>query len=262
MDDREVGKLWEGSAEAWTHLSRAGYDVYRDQLNTPAFLAMLPEVAGLRGLDVGCGEAHNTRLVARRGACMTGLDIAPTFIRHAREAEEREPLGIVYVEGSALAIPFGDGSFDFAVAFLSLMDMPEVERAIGEVHRILVPRGFFQFSITHPFLAMPHRRNLRGPDGRTYAHEVGGYFQELRGDTEEWSFGAAPPEAKAFFPKFKTPRFTRTLSGWLNALLDAGFAIERLGEPCPSDETARACPHVQDAQIVPYFLHVRVRKPA
>jgi hypothetical protein len=56
MDDREVGKLWEGNAEAWTHLSRAGYDVYRDRLNTPAFLAMLPDVAGLGGLDVGCGE--------------------------------------------------------------------------------------------------------------------------------------------------------------------------------------------------------------
>lgn len=262
MDDREVGKLWEGNAEAWTRLSRAGYDVYRDRLNTPAFLAMLPEVSGLRGLDVGCGEGHNTRLVAQRGAHMTGLDIAPTFVQHAREVEKADPLGIEYVEGSALALPFADESFDFVAAFMSLMDMPDVDRVFAEIHRVLVPGGFLQFSIVHPFLDMPHRRNLRGSDGKTYAYEVGGYFANLQGAVEEWSFSAAPPDARAPFPKFKVPRFTRTVSGWLNALLDAGFTLEQVGEPCPSDETARAHPYVQDAQIVPYFLHLRVRKPA
>ena len=68
MDDREVGRMWEGNAEVWTRLARQGYDVYRDHLNTPSFLAMLPEVSGLRGLDIGCGEGNNTRLVAGRGA--------------------------------------------------------------------------------------------------------------------------------------------------------------------------------------------------
>jgi putative hydrolase of the HAD superfamily len=81
MKDEEVGRYWEGNAEAWTKLSRAGYDVYRDYLNTPAFLEMLPDVAGLRGLDIGCGEGHDTRQVAGRGASVTGLDIAPTFHR-------------------------------------------------------------------------------------------------------------------------------------------------------------------------------------
>ncbi len=260
-DEQDVQRLWEGNAETWTRLARAGYDVYRDYLNTPAFLAMLPDVQGLRGLDLGCGEGHNTRLLARRGARMTGLDISSTFIRYAREAEAHDPLGINFVEGSALALPFARESFDFVVAFMSLMDMPEVERALAEVHRVLVPRGFFQFSITHPFLDVPHRRNLRGPDGRTYAYEVGGYFHELRGEVEEWTFGAAPPEIRATVPKFKIPRFTRPLSKWLNLLIDTGFVIERLGEPRPSDEDVQVHPYLQDAQVVPYFLHVRVRKP-
>ena len=63
MDDRQVARLWDENAETWTHLARQGYDVYRDLVNTPAFLGMLPAVKGLRGLDVGCGEGHNTRLV-------------------------------------------------------------------------------------------------------------------------------------------------------------------------------------------------------
>ena len=53
MDHIEVGRYWNGNADAWTRLSRAGYDVYRDFFNTPAFLRMLPDVKGLRGLDIG-----------------------------------------------------------------------------------------------------------------------------------------------------------------------------------------------------------------
>jgi hypothetical protein len=66
MDHRDAGTYWNENAEAWTRLSRAGYDVYRDGLNTPAFLALLPDVRGLRGLDIGSGEGHGTRLLAAR----------------------------------------------------------------------------------------------------------------------------------------------------------------------------------------------------
>ncbi len=92
MDHHEVGRLWNENAEAWTRLARAGYDIYRDHLNTPGFFAMLPDVAGQSGLDIGCGAGHNTRLLARRGARMTAVDIAEAFIGHARQAEADEPL--------------------------------------------------------------------------------------------------------------------------------------------------------------------------
>ncbi len=85
MDENadDAGACWEANADLWTAQARGGYDVYRDALNTPSFLAMLPPVEGLAGLDIGCGEGGNTRQVARLGARMTGIDIAPTFIRHA-----------------------------------------------------------------------------------------------------------------------------------------------------------------------------------
>ncbi len=44
MDHEDVGSYWDENAQAWTELVRAGYDHYRDGLNSPAFLAMLPEV--------------------------------------------------------------------------------------------------------------------------------------------------------------------------------------------------------------------------
>ncbi|HEU0175709.1 MAG TPA: class I SAM-dependent methyltransferase [Blastocatellia bacterium] len=261
MDHEEVGRFWNANADAWTKLSRDGFDVYRDYLNTPAFFAMLPDVDGLSGLDIGCGEGHNTRLLAKRRALVTAIDISEVFIAHAKQAEEQEPLGIDYRVASAVGLPFAEGVFDFATAFMSLMDIPETDRAIAEAHRVLKPGGFLQFSITHPCFDTPRRRNLRDENGLTYAIEVGDYFRNLDGEITEWLFGAAPPAVKQELPKFKTPRFTRTVSQWLNLLIETGFLMERVDEPRPSDETVRACPDMQDAQVVAYFLHIRARKP-
>jgi SAM-dependent methyltransferase len=262
MDHREVGRYWNRNADAWTRLSRAGYDVYRDHFNTPAFLRMLPEVRGLSGLDIGCGEGHNTRLAAGRGAKMIGIDIAERFIEHARATEQSEPLGIEYRVASAVELPFAEGTFDFAVAFMSLMDIPENDRALAEAARVLRPGGFLQFSITHPCTDTPHRKNLRGPDGRTYALEVGGYFRVDEGRIDRWLFGAAPPEAKAGLEAFEVPRFFHTLGDWINLVIAAGLRIERVEEPAADDDAVRQCPAVQDTQIMPYFVHLRARKPA
>lgn len=261
MNHEEAGKYWNENAEVWTRLARSGYDVYRDHLNTPAFFELLPDVRGLSGLDIGCGEGHNTRLLAEKGASVTAIDISNVFVQYAIQEEERAPRHIDYRVASAVELPFGDSAFDFAVAFMSLMDIPETDRVLAEAYRILKPGGFFQFSIEHPCFATPHRRNLRNPQGLTYAVEVGGYFRRLQGEIAEWIFGAAPPDVRDGLRRFKTPRFTRPLSQWLNLLVDTGLTIERIEEPRPSDDTVRACPDMQDAQVVAYFLHIRARKP-
>jgi SAM-dependent methyltransferase len=261
MDHEEVGRHWDENADAWTRLARAGYDIYRDGLNTPAFLEMLPEVRGLSGLDVGCGEGYNTRLVSERGARMTGIDISENFVRHAKEEESREPGGIRYARASAVELPFENASFDFATAFMSLMDISETGRVLTEVFRVLRPGAFFQFSITHPCFDTPHRKNLRDETGRTYAIEVGGYFHGSEGEVKEWLFSGAPSAVREELPPFRVPVFMRTLSSWLNSLVEAGFVLERFGEPYPDDNAVRERPGLQDAQIVAYFLHVRARKP-
>lgn len=261
MDDREVGEYWDGNADAWTKLARAGYDVYRDFLNTPWFFGMLPDVTGLAGLDIGCGEGHNTRLLAKRGAKVTAVDVSPKFIAHAKEAESNEPLGIHYHAASGTDLPFDDEAFDFATAFVSLMDMAEVERALDEVFRTLKPGGFFQFSITHPCTTTPDRKLIKDEHGRPVALRIGRYFEPDDGEIDRWLFGAAPAEEKAGLELFRTPRFHRTLSGWLNAVIDAGFIIERIEEPVADDQAVRQCPDVEDTRIAPYFLHIRCRKP-
>src|SRR5262249_32122175 len=149
-------------------LTRQGWDVSRDYMNTPAFLAMLPEVDGLTGLDLGCGEGHNTRLLRERGATVFAIDIATPFLRHARAASD----SVAYTAASVQQLPFRDGAFDFATAFLSLMDVPQPERALGEAARVLKPGGFLQFSITHPCFDTLRRKQLRDAEGRMEAMGV------------------------------------------------------------------------------------------
>ncbi len=260
MTDEEVGKYWDGNADAWTTLSRAGYDVYRDLMNTPAFLLMLPDVSGRLGLDVGCGEGTNTRQVAERGAKMMAVDVSPRFVAHAIEAERREPRGIEYGVASGQALPFANASFDFVTSFMCMMDLPDPATALSEIRRVLRPGGFFQFSITHPCFNTPHRKNLRDESGKTYAIEVGKYYDGTDGRVDRWIFGAAPASERERFEKFAVPFFHRTLSDWINIIVDAGLTIERVGEPQVSEELARQRPEMQDTRVVAYFLHVRCRK--
>jgi ubiquinone/menaquinone biosynthesis C-methylase UbiE len=262
MDHNQVRQYWDGNADVWTQLARAGYDVCRDHLNTPAFMQMLPDMLGQEGLDIGCGEGHNTRLVTERGARMTALDISEVFVRHGRRMEQEQPCGIAYLVGSAVKLPFADATFDFATAFMCLMDIAETGVVLAEVHRVLRPGAWLQFSITHPCFDTPHRRNLRNEQGVSYAVEVGDYFRNLEGQLTEWLFSAAPSELRAELPPFRIPRFTRTLSQWLNLLIRTGFVLEQVEEPRPDDETVRRCPGLQDAQVVALFLHLRVRKPS
>lgn len=261
MQPAEAAAHWEANAETWTRHSRAGFDVYRDHLNTPAFLAMLPDVAGLDGLDLGCGEGSNTRLVAARGARMHAVDASPTFIRHAKATEAADSMGMSYVLGDAGALPFDANHFDFATAFMSLMDMPHHRQVLGEIFRVLRPGGFLQFSILHPCFLTPHRRVLREPDGATRAIEIGGYFDRLDGRVDRWWFGTVPAAERAATEPFREPRFHRTLADWINGVVAAGFAIERLGEPTADAALAQAVPQLSDTLVAPLFLHVRARKP-
>jgi ubiquinone/menaquinone biosynthesis C-methylase UbiE len=98
--------------------------------------------AGERVLDVACGTG-NTALAARaRGAEVTGLDLTPELLAVARGREAAEGLGgIVWREGDAENMPFGDASFDVVVSSCGLMFAPDQQRVAEEVARVTKPGG-------------------------------------------------------------------------------------------------------------------------
>lgn len=107
------------------------------------------------------------------------------------------------------------------------------------------------------------RRTARCRDaGQARAVEVADYFNGRDSEVEErWGFGKAPAAEKAASPLFEVPRFHRTLSQWVDALVGAGFILERMVEPCATPELAAAQPVVADTRVVPQALIVRVRRP-
>jgi ubiquinone/menaquinone biosynthesis C-methylase UbiE len=258
MKSSEVGTYWNANAPLWTEQVRAGMDVYRDHLNTPAFLALLPDVSGMAGLDIGCGEGTNTRALAARGARMTAIDIAPNFVRVATEIAAEPPIS--YMTADAHALPFADGAFDFATAFMSLMDMPEQDKALSEACRVTKPGGFLQFSILHPCFVPMRRKTVRDADGHATGVLIEDYFTESDGDIERWHFSALPKSERPETTPFAVPRFHRTLSRWVEMLFSAGWVIEAMAEPRATEAQALAQPIIADTRDVPIFLIVRVRK--
>ena len=260
MDNKDVGKYWDKNAENWVRLARMGYDRCRDLINSPAFFKMLPDIPNLKGLDLGCGEGYNTRIAAKKGGKMTAIDISEVFIKYAIKCEQEEPLGIKYEIANGIELPYSDSSFDFTIATMSLMDMAENEKAIQEAYRVLKPGGFFQFSITHPFVSSEWKW-IRDEEGKKTGFVIEDYFKKLNGEIEEWIFGAAPKELTEKMRKFKVPRFSRTLSEWLNLLIEKGFILEKFCEPYIEDELLKKHPEHYDTRIIPFFLIIRCRKP-
>lgn len=238
-DDIDVAAAWDANAATWTGQVRAGYDRYRELFTLPAFLEFIPSLAGLRVIDLGCGEGHNTRVLARRGAAMTGVDISERMIAAARAADAEERLGIAYhVASFARLEPFEDQSFDAAVSTMALMDSPGFADTARAAFRVLRPGGGLYFSVLHPCFITPGISWRRDETGRETHLQVADYFSD-RVYVERWRFKAA--EVAQAEP-FVTPRFGPRLEDYINGLCAAGFRIARLAEPRPSAEQCASHP--------------------
>jgi SAM-dependent methyltransferase len=136
-------------------------------------------------LDMGCGSGRHAFALYRRGADVVALDrSAPDLVEveHMFEAMRLEgevPAGARAraVRGDAYALPFDDDSFDAVIAAEVLEHLPDDERAMAELVRVLRPGG--QIAVTVP---------RWGPEKVCWAlsdayHEVeGGHVRIYRGD--------------------------------------------------------------------------------
>lgn len=210
-----------------------------------AFLALIGSVAGQALLDVGCGQGRLTRLIAQRGARVTGVDLSAAMLAFARAAETAEPLNITYVHDDAQQLgALADGSFDGALSFLALMDIPDLGAALRSIRRVVRPGGWLVFAITHPCFEAPHAHWLDAGSERP-ARVIPGYFAE--GFWRSANPGGVRGQVGAYH---------RTLATYLNTLGDAGFALERIAEPQFGGAAAERVPGYT---VVPTVLLVGAR---
>ncbi len=128
VDNRAVIAAW---ATATDHLADFGAegDFTRQHLLNPAIFALLGPVEGHTILDAGCGQGYLCRLLAKRGALVTGVEPATPWYQAAVERERQEPLGITYLQAD-LSIMEALRPFDAVIANMVLMDIPAYEAAI------------------------------------------------------------------------------------------------------------------------------------
>jgi SAM-dependent methyltransferase len=94
------------------------------------------EVRPRRVLEVGCGPGEAAERIGRElDADVVALDLSPRMVELARSR------GVVARVGDVQDLPFADGAFDCVLAAWMLFHVPDLDRALAEVARVLRPGG-------------------------------------------------------------------------------------------------------------------------
>lgn len=222
----------------------AGYDREGDAkpanayLERPATLSLLPDVEGRRVLDAGCGAGHLTAELSDRGASVVGLDASSKMLGYAIE---RTPEADVLRADLGTVLPFAESAFDGVVSSLAFHYVEDWKPLFRDLRRILRPGGWIVFSVQHP-----HADFEEYDDACNY-HEV-------ERVSATWN---------SFGEKVEVPTYRRPLAAVLEPTLDAGFRLDRLSEPTPTEEYREVAPERYEYEAThPNFLCLRLVLPA
>jgi len=204
----------------------------------PATLSLLPEVAGKRVLDAGCGPGAYTQWLVDHGALVVALDANEKMVRLANErlgdkaqffhANLEEPLDFLQ-----------DGSMDIIISPLVLDYVADWERLFADFYRILEVGGCLVFSMEHPYAIYNDHR------------ETSNYFMVELVECEWISFGTP----------VRMPSYRRPMSEVINPLVKVGFCVDHLLEPIPTQEFKQHDPDEYEIlSKTPGFMCVRAIK--
>ena len=204
----------------------------------PRLLAEIGDVSGLRTLDAGCGEGYLSRILAARGARVTGADVAGNLLALARA---RDMEGAIIWRLGDLSQPAPDltGQFDLAASHLVLNDVPDYRGFLRTVAAALKPGGRCVLSLNNP-----------------YSFVVRSHIKDYFSGEELVPYrGMAEAGVKVFF-------FQRTLEEYLDACLEAGLELRRLID-VPTPEAAfkrRSDTLIPPGYQFPFFMILSLRR--
>lgn len=182
---------------------------------------LLPDFAGRRVLDLGCGYGwHCVYALERGAAAVTGVDISEKMLAVAREKTGSGD--VRYIRAAMEDVDFPDAAFDIALSSLALHYVADFGGMVEKVYRWLAPGGAFVLSIEHPiFTAYGSQDWHRDEQGEILHFPVDNYFLE----------GAR----EAVFLGERVTKYHHTLTTILDGLLRRGFQLRRVVEPQPPE---------------------------
>jgi len=153
-------------------------------------LSVLGDVAGRDVLELGCGAAQWSILLARQGARVVGLDNSERQLEHARQNMAKAGLDFPLVHASAEHVPLPDGGFDVVFCDHGAVAFVDPYKTVPEAARLLRPGGL-----------LVAQCGGRGNIARFHAaaREVGAaepYADHLVGWTGPWNFAGAEETAE------------------------------------------------------------------
>ena len=211
----------------------------------PALKALLPELRGLRVVDLGCGFGWFCRWARQHGAAaVLGIDVSEKMLERARDTAA-DP-AITYVRADLERFDLPAASFDLAYSSLALHYVENLDGLLATVRDALVAGGRFVFSVEHPIFTAPARPGwVEDANGRK-TWPVDSYLAEGARSTD-WL-------AKGVIKRH------RTIGHYVNALVRHGFAIAHVEEWGPDAAQIAMHPEWADERERPPFLLVGAEK--
>ncbi|MEU9204744.1 class I SAM-dependent methyltransferase [Streptomyces sp. NPDC048332] len=117
-------------------------------------VSVLPDVTGMRAIELGCGTAYVSARLARAGALPVGIDLSEQQLATARAMQAEFGIDFPLVLGNAETVPYEDNTFDLAISEYGASLWCDPYRWIPEAARLLVPGGHLVFMRYSPLFAM------------------------------------------------------------------------------------------------------------
>ncbi|MCS7464946.1 class I SAM-dependent methyltransferase [Paenibacillus doosanensis] len=210
------------------------------------FRALIPDLRDKRVLDLGCGFGWHCRYAREHQArSVVGVDLSENMLERARTMTD-DP----HIEYRRLAIEdidFGAGEFDVVISSLSLHYVQDFDNICRKIYHCLAAGGSFVLSVEHPiFTALAAQDWYYGQQGEKLHWPVDDYHKE------------GPRQAR--FLEDDVIKYHRTVTSYINTLIESGFQITKLSELQPTQEMLDQNPAWQEEVRRPMFLLIAAVK--
>jgi len=144
----ESTKCSEGTKEFFDEIVKNRYEVYAPWMKDTF---KFEQYKGKKVLEIGVGTGSDHLQFAKAGAILTGIDITPKSIELTKKNLELHGYHSNLLVADAENLPFENNTFDVVYSFGVLHHIPDTQKTINEIYRVLNPGGKAIIALYHKY---------------------------------------------------------------------------------------------------------------